>query len=95
MLELFLSWGNLYLPAGIVFLLFGVDKTGVIYLPALVCGILFTIVGLFTMQMAHREALKRDMKEAKKFGLLLSEIRGLRLDLRGGKNDFNNTDDRK
>ncbi len=78
MAEYFLAWANIYLPIGIVLLLFAFDKEGIQLWGFVICGILFIASGLFAMLKAYHRAIKRDNDETKRFGELIDEIRALR-----------------
>jgi len=93
MVEHLLTWGGIYLPAGLFSLVFAFDKEGIIRWGFIIIGILLTIVGLVAMVKAYGKAIQRDKEGEDRFLLLINELKGLRQDLRGeDKNEHTESD---
>ncbi len=94
----FLTWGSIFVPSSLVFLVLGFGIYGDNKLLALYCfgvAIIFMVVGGYYMVRSYDRFEQQERQDNQKFVLLIQEIKGLRQDLRGDKNDHANTDDRK
>ena len=52
MLDYLLTWGGIYLPIGVVFFLLALEKDGGDLVAFILCGILFSFLGLMAMSKA-------------------------------------------
>ena len=87
MAEWLLTWGSVFLPASIVFMILGFNLKGEIVLWCFVIACVFVVAGSYYMLRAWSVLENNQSKEDKRFNDLINEIKGLRQDMRGGKDD--------
>ncbi|MBA7668988.1 hypothetical protein ES703_77111 [subsurface metagenome] len=78
MLDYLLTWGGIYLPIGVVFFLLALEKDGGDLVAFILCGILFSFLGLMAMSKAWDKVKAQEEEEKERFKELITEIRGIR-----------------
>ncbi|MFC2020179.1 hypothetical protein ACFLU1_00055 [Chloroflexota bacterium] len=90
MADWLLTWGNIFFPAGLVFMILGLnygeDYRGFL---SLLVAFVFFIMGSFYMTRAWKLLWRKESEDRIRFYQLLGEIKGIREDI-GGKNDQTN-----
>ncbi len=81
MIDYLLTWGGIYLPIGAVFFLLALEKDGGDLVAFIICGFLFSLLGLMAMSKAWDKVKTQEEAEGKRFEELITEIKGLRQDL--------------